>query len=527
VKTKWIYYIAIAFVLAACAQVKTLPGGEKDTAAPKIVAAFPDTLSTHFSANSFEIEFDEFIQLNNVQQELVVSPPLKKAPVVKMKGRGIEVSWTDTLRPNTTYNFMFGEGIIDLNEGNKATNLSYVFSTGDQLDSLSFEGKVFDAWTSAPLKGARIVLFDNDSAVFSKHPKPISIGKVDDNGHFQLNYLHQGSYFLYAIDDLNANYAWDLKESVAFLDKAVVLPNTDTLGVALYTSNSAERKPFLPDYKVDSLGRLSIPMNLNLYPGLRIESLDPSLQLISTKSSNEDSLTSRIVGAANNAEIQLRVAIDSLVLDTIDVPFFQEAFTPAFKVSSVSERIKPKADFILKSPRLIDYAVVTQMQLKLDSVDVDFNVLVDDKTHDRIRVNAAWKAGKEYKMVLLPGALKDYNNQTNDTLNFTVKVSKPEDLGNLQLDMEFGEALPHYRMIVLNAKEEKVSEFSEVSAGKYNVEGLLPGDYFLKVYSDTNNNGKWDSGDFLTKRQPEKTFVLPQKVQVRANWDVNQKWKVN
>lgn len=514
-------------MLVACAQVKNLPGGEKDTAAPKIVAAFPDTLSTHFSSNSFEIEFDEYIQLNNVQQELVVSPPLKKTPVVKMKGRGIEVSWTDTLRPNTTYNFMFGEGIIDLNEGNKATNLSYVFSTGDQLDSLSIEGKVLDTWTSAPMKAARIVLYDTDSAIFGKHPKPVSIGKVDDSGNFQLHYLHEGRYFLYAIDDLNANYGWDEKESIAFLDSAVILPNNDSIGARLFSSASAERKPFLPDYKVDSLGRLSLPMNLNLYPGLRIEAIDQSLQLVSIKSSKEDSLTTRILGEAKNAEVQLKVVLDSLVLDTIDVPFFKEAFSPAFKVAGVSEKIKSKSDFILKSPRLIDYAVVTQMQMTLDSVDVDFSVQVDEKTHDRINVNAAWKAGKEYKLMLLPGALKDFNDQTNDTLNFAIKVSKPEDLGNLQLDVEFGQVLPHYRMIVLNAKEEKVGEFSEVTTGKFNVDGLVPGDYFLKVYSDTNNNGKWDSGDFLTKRQPEKTFVFPQKVQVRANWDVNQKWKVN
>jgi len=51
---------------------------------------------------------------------------------------------------------------------------------------------------------------------------------------------------------------------------------------------------------------------------------------------------------------------------------------------------------------------------------------------------------------------------------------------------------------------------------------LEPKEYSLRVIVDDNKNNKWDTGDFLNKIQPERIIYLPQKIELRANWTVNE-----
>ena len=132
--------LSILFILAAlfygCAQQGSPSGGAKDEDPPVVVEAKPSNYSNNFNAEKIFITFDEFIVLDNVNQELIISPPFEEKPEIKLRKKTIIIQFEEGLRENTTYTFNFGNAIKDLHEGNKLINFEYVFATGEEIDSL-------------------------------------------------------------------------------------------------------------------------------------------------------------------------------------------------------------------------------------------------------------------------------------------------------------------------------------------------------------------------------------------------------
>jgi hypothetical protein len=117
---------------------------------PVLVNANPPFRSVHFNANKIVFTFDEFVDIQDIQNNLLVSPYPKKAPAVNNKLRTITVTLKDSLRPNTTYSLNFGNAVKDINEGNVLKNFTYVFSTGNVIDSGRVSGNVLMASTGKP-----------------------------------------------------------------------------------------------------------------------------------------------------------------------------------------------------------------------------------------------------------------------------------------------------------------------------------------------------------------------------------------
>ena len=94
--------------------------------------------------------FDEYIDLKDVRKNLIVSPVPKIMPTVNSHLKVITIEIKDTLQPNTTYALNFGRAVTDVNEGNVLKNFTYVFSTGNYIDSCSYSGRVIMAYTGKP-----------------------------------------------------------------------------------------------------------------------------------------------------------------------------------------------------------------------------------------------------------------------------------------------------------------------------------------------------------------------------------------
>ncbi|RYG46315.1 MAG: hypothetical protein EOO01_16375, partial [Chitinophagaceae bacterium] len=137
----------VSSLIMGCGQIGYMSGGTKDTLAPVLESADPDYKSTLVNTRKFTFVFDEFIELNNISSNLLISPFQKQSPVVSYNRRTLTVRLKDSLLPNTTYNINFGNAIRDLNEGNVLPGFTYVFSTGPLLDSLSISGRVLMAET--------------------------------------------------------------------------------------------------------------------------------------------------------------------------------------------------------------------------------------------------------------------------------------------------------------------------------------------------------------------------------------------
>jgi hypothetical protein len=217
--------IFTALLAQRCANAVAPTGGPQDTTPPKVVEAVPENHSTNFIGKRIEITFDEYITLENANQNVMISPPLSEKPDIKLKNKTVVVKFKETLEPNTTYTINFGSAIKDLHEGNQFKDYVYSFSTGDHIDTLSIAGKVLNAEDKKPVDGVYVSLYAADRDNLDSLPittPPNYITKTDKEGNFNLAGLADKKYLIFALKDANANLYFDLpNEEVAFLDTLV------------------------------------------------------------------------------------------------------------------------------------------------------------------------------------------------------------------------------------------------------------------------------------------------------------------
>lgn len=215
--------IFYSLLFSNCAKELAPTGGERDTLAPYLIQTEPPNNCLNFMSDKIYFEFNENIQASNLVKNILVSPPLEKPLQAKVKGKKIVIRLNqDNLKDSTTYILNFGDAVGDLNENNKCKNLTYAFSTGPIIDSLSVSGMLVNAENNEPANGITVLLheYGNDSAVYSKIP--MYTAKSDKDGFFTINNIKDGSYSLFAIEDLNGNYTLDkITESFAFYDSLV------------------------------------------------------------------------------------------------------------------------------------------------------------------------------------------------------------------------------------------------------------------------------------------------------------------
>src|SRR5690554_3057391 len=250
---KPLYVILVCLLLANCANRGRPSGGEKDIKPPVIVRSDPKNFSTNFKGTEITIVFNEYIKINNLQKQLIISPPMDPAPEIYPQGAAskyITIKIKDTLDPNTTYAFNFGNSIVDNNEGNPYPFYRYVFSTGDYIDSLSVKGNIIDATLRKPDEYVSVMLYEmdftyTDSTVYKKQPKYIT-NTLDSTTTFSINNIKAGTYKLIALKDENQDSKYQQRsDKIGFLEKHITVP-TDTLYTIKLFKEEADSKIINP-----------------------------------------------------------------------------------------------------------------------------------------------------------------------------------------------------------------------------------------------------------------------------------------
>jgi hypothetical protein len=216
----------MALLCQHCANVVMPTGGLKDETSPVVVSSEPQNFSTCFAGNRIDIVFDEYVVLENANQNVLISPPLNAKPDIKLNNKVLTIKFKENLAKNTTYTINFGNAIKDLHEGNPFTNYVFSFSTGSVLDSLSLGGEVLTAFDKKPVEDVYVTLYyQSDSSLIDSLPlttKPNYITKTDKEGNFRFTGLADKEYLVFALKDVNSNLYFDMpNEEVAFLDTLV------------------------------------------------------------------------------------------------------------------------------------------------------------------------------------------------------------------------------------------------------------------------------------------------------------------
>ena len=199
--------IVFFFLLSSCANMVAPTGGEKDVAVPKLINTTEVYSKENKQLEEINFAFDEFIELNNWQENFYISPPTQKRILKKLKSSKLILSIDDSLAQNTTYHLALNNCIKDLNEGNILDTLNYIFSTSELVDSLRLTGKLQDAYTLKFIGNAWIMLFNqarNDSVIFKETPNYIA--KTDKEGNFHFPNLNAENYKIVSLTDFDFIY---------------------------------------------------------------------------------------------------------------------------------------------------------------------------------------------------------------------------------------------------------------------------------------------------------------------------------
>ena len=304
------YYIYLWLVLAAlclraCANKGIGPqGGPKDTTPPEILNVTPANGSVNFSGNTIVIQCNEYLQMKDAANQVLMSPPQRRAPIVKALGKKVVVTFEEPLRDSTTYLIDFGKSICDLNEGNPIESYAYAFSTGSEIDTLQMSGVLVHAENLNPMSDVLIGLHDDlrDSAFLNK--VFVSIARTDEKGHFTLRNLHAGKYHIYALNDISKDYVYQPGEGLAFSDSLFIPIAIDTFVVDV------------PEQKTDSLPLDSLPQD-SAAARLPADSLPAKTDSLSAQT---DAIEKQLLADSSYSSVDssaLMLPADSLLPDSL------------------------------------------------------------------------------------------------------------------------------------------------------------------------------------------------------------------
>ena len=519
-------YIILFFSLINCAKKASPTGGPKDTIPPVLISASPKLNTTFFDKEEVKFVFNEYVQLDDIDKQLIISPPLKiggyKLHPTMSASKKITLSILDTLLENTTYTFNFGEGIKDYNEGNKMSFFSYTISTGAEIDSLNLKGLIKDAIEMEPDDFISLQLYPidssyNDSAIYRK--KPFYVTSTLDSTVFEFKNLKAGKYELIALKDFSNNYYFDQNvDQIGFLNTPITLPLDSIIELKIFKEKTifSWADPFFinnhhighgyyGDYENQKFKLLSdVPKSFEylITKNRETDTLNYWFKGIKTDSLKfeypiNDTIKTELVNFKN--PIKDSLVINQMTIGSIDL-------TEKFKLSS-------------NLPIISSDSSLVKIRKK-DSTLVSSKISIDEN-YDRVEIDFKLIPNDTYNIQLLPNALKDFWGNTHDTLNYRVSTKKIEDYGNIFIQLIYEES---YEFILELLKDGKVvrSYNKPNEDSNYSFKLLDPGKYFLRLIKDKNNNDKWDTGNYLEKIQPEEVIYFPFELELRANWDLNE-----
>lgn len=595
----WVALLFLSAFLSRCASMMTPSGGPRDSLPPVIVRMTPDNFAVNRPLTGHDkiyIEFDEYVQLKDQQKEFYTSPAMKKKPTVTMRGKGIVVQLRDTLEPNTTYALDFGSMIRDNNEGNPLNGMRYVFSTGDEVDSMMMSGYTADGYKADSVSKTFIWFFpadsvewvpEYDSTIFKY--KPAVIARAQTNGVFIAQNLKPVDYRIYAYEDKNDNQLYE--------------PGSDQIGFAEGLYNPAKMPDFMMWYdslrnyvtaapqvyvrmftdeafRRQLLAETARPLQHQamLYfkaarpeiRALRFDSIPAERVIVDPQTVGRDTVALWFHLPAAELPDTIKGEITYMRHDSLNL--LQEVTEPlklawrkvetkeeerereklererrkaeeageewtepeqknpfAYKLS-LSGEINPEEGLTAE----FDYPLA-----QLDSLAVELVEIGADERETRVPLRferdtlkmrrwylrAAWKPASSYRLQIPAGAVTDIAGFSNDSITGKYTTLDPDKFARVKVHVEARDPQQHYIVQLLDEKGALKQEKRHVTAGDWEFNYVPAGNIKFRVIEDANDNGKWDTGNVVERRQPERAeFFFNEQLEdtfaTKVNWEI-------
>ncbi len=594
-KKLWIFncisvFVFLTVISYGCAKVGVPMGGPVDNTPPKVIKSEPVNQSVHFSGNEIEILFDEYIKLNNLYDELLVSPPLENRPNIRVRNKSILISLGDSLLTGTTYTMNFGNAILDNNADNPLTGFEFVFSTGSYIDSLALIGEAFNAADNKPPQGDEhvyVMLYEHLDDSVPLLEKPRYLGKVDEIGHFSVKYMHPGTFRAIVLKDTDGDLLYDpVTDAIAFADSFVVIsPETveevhiieikDTInradtvdaGSILQAAKLNMRyfheesgRVFLNNKERVSRNEMLLIFTRSPYDSVSIKPLNfapGSKWYVSEHSTDMDTIcywiTDTTVSAMERIEMEVSYTTtgpaDQLIRqhDTVLLVYRQleESLRSGSKQRSpVAQEETP--DLVLASNinnnqnmnlnGTIRYTAGTPLD-EINPGLIEFKRIVDSVEYNQ-----------NFSVIRDSASLTRFNIVTEWTEESLYRlmllpgaVSDIYGFTNDSITLVFTTRPEDYYsniqitvqgnmfpvvIQVLNRRQQVIRQQYMEHPGLVSFDYIIPAAYSLKAIHDLNGNRKWDTGDYFNQIQPEKVLYRSEELETRSNWDHEILWQI-
>ena len=576
-----------------CARQLAPTGGPKDTLPPVVVSMKPEFATRNFNHKTIFVEFDEYVQLKDLQKEFYTSPGMAKKPSVTLRKKGVRIDIRDTLRENTTYALNFGGSIADNNEGNPYHGFRYVFSTGPEIDSMVMSGYTADAFKGDSVSKTFIWFFDAsldsvpayDSVAFNNIPE--AIGRAHGNGIFVAENLKPKDYRIYAVYDANNNQQYDAgSDMIGFLDSVYNPAHMPPFGMWFDTTrlyNVADPQLYFRmftdatkkrQYLVSSDRAMQHRVVLTFgapYPQIdriTFSNIDTTKVIREYLKPTRDSIALWLDIPADQLPDTVKGQVtfmrhDSLYVlapHTQELKLFWKKFesrqqererekrekerekaieegleppkeeNPFKYTLAVSGNVNPERSFDI----VFDYPLASMDSTAIAltqgegeaSRTVPFTLRRDTMNLRKYTLDVKWNPGEVYLFTIPPGALADIAGQTNDTIMKRLEVMEPTKYAKLNVAITGKTPGSTYVLQLQDEKGTVLDEKPGAVTGTYTFNYVPPGKVRIMVIEDMNNNGMWDTGNMVERRQPERTELYMHAagdplIETKADWQLD------
>ena len=523
-------------MIISCARVASPVGGAKDTIPPKVVDTNIDSSRVNVPRDIKElrIDFDEYITLKDINKQLIISPPLKKMTKILPSGMAnkyLLIKWEDTLQANTTYNFNFGNSILDNNENNALKYYNFAFSTGEKIDDLFISGElkslISDKKTTTTEESNLVVGLYQEKDSMDYRQKPYYITKADPDGYFELNYLSPGKYRILAFEDTNSNSVFDAgKENVGFKKEPIVLDKSlSGLKMNLFPSKKALKYAEMKeipggvlmtfDGNPDQVKVLSINEKLKDYKVTHSPKSDSINIWFDAKKSD--------VGIASSENLKFSYD-NGIKQDTVSLFYRYNTKNEMAVTNNKGNLLAPKEDFVITSNYFIDKIQPEKWSLVSDSIAQEFNAKISDKNPYQIQIKGDFKEGKKYSLTVPKETISSFFESNKISKRFDFEADKTENNGTLVMTLQNAPAQKFWFQLLNDNGNIVYSLYGKGAVLTF--KSLKPGKYQPRILVDNNENGIWDASDFATQTLAEDIFVFEKKVEVRPLWEIRETWNL-
>lgn len=520
-------------LLWGCATMTPLTGGEKDVNPPKVLKSFPTNGELNFREKEVQIVFDEYFSIDNLANELLISPAFSSPPTHKIKGKTLFLTFNETPQPQTTYQLHFGNAIADFNEGNVLDDYSLVFSSGNTIDSGTIEGSVYLSASKQPAVKTKVLLYKefNDSNVLLSRPYYMTY--TDSSGKFIFNHISRDSFMIIALGDKNGNSRLEKGEDIGFVLHAVYTGQQNIqIGTFQYLPKGATP---IVSCKEEAKGKFlivfdqdAVVTSIKASPISQAYTKDmqiPWQGLPKDHKTYEAFISRQDLTARDTIVFKITLESDTVLCKTARISITSQI--PSVQLVSSAISMNTAVGLYSNIPIIKTHQPAFTLFNMTDGIIVPIQQIRLENPFN-LKVTAALQEGREYRMIIDSNAIHSFQLPipNRDTLFF--RTLKKSETGRVEMRISPDSSILnqpgkiHFMLSQGGVNNEKTTAYYHTIVQNdtfISLNDVLPGEYFLSAFLDQDGNGKWTGGDFINKTFSEPIFIQKEAIQVRANWD--------